>query len=71
MTHTATLTEIPANENGRGNLSGYRYSCPCGLELTNTMRTSIEFEISAHERWHAGTDRGLLAPVPGPKGAVR
>lgn len=68
---TWTTRNVPANEDGRGNLSGYEATCECGLVLRNSMRTGLEFDVALHERWHAGTDRGVLAPVPGPEGSAR
>lgn len=59
------IREIRAGELSEGSLAGFAYTCRCTLVLTSTLRTALEIDVAVHERWHAGTDRGALAPIPG------
>lgn len=46
--HTLTVSVMPANENGRGNLAGYKVSCTCGNVETTTMQSEVQFMVRDH-----------------------
>ena len=57
-----TTREFPANENGRGNLSGYEATCGrCGLVLRNSTESGLGFDAADHDRFHAegSLERGV------------
>jgi hypothetical protein len=42
----------------KGALDGFQASCSCcGLTIKSSMRTMIESDIAAHEKWHAKRDK--------------
>jgi len=46
------ISPVQADENGRGNLAGYRATCACGLEMTSTMLSSLQLDLAQHATWH-------------------
>lgn len=41
MTHNTTVRNMPANENGRGNLAGFEISCSCGFKMGTTLACDV------------------------------
>lgn len=52
MNHQTTTTrEVPANEDGNRNLSGFEVTCTCGLVMRNTVRSNVEQDAREHLAW--------------------
>ncbi len=54
--HTQTVRNMPANENGRGNLAGFEVTCSCGYREGTTMASNIQFMLRGHDEYHAKYD---------------
>lgn len=54
-THTPHPTrQMPADENGRGNLAGFEAACSCGFIARDTFRFNAELDLRAHALYMAG-----------------
>jgi len=51
MTHDITTRQMPANENGRGNLAGTEIRCSCGYVEGTTLQSEVPFIIHGHLDW--------------------
>jgi hypothetical protein len=57
MTHTQTVREMKANEDGRSNLAGFEITCTCGHRLTTTMQSNVPFYVREHVEVMTRKDR--------------
>lgn len=48
MTHETTVRNMPANENGRGNLAGFEIRCSCGWTMGTTLACDVPYIRREH-----------------------